>query len=477
MITLKHPQKEKTLNHPTSCGSSGGSVGVGWGVPVGTKKGRTRATMFLALDKQKQRRRFALLPDYTRRTGFDTIRLNWDIGTDLTVYRLPDEHAWYGEKPLPPPHRANPLQFDFQLKCVEVEAYGGGRLNLKNGDRALWRREDGVYYELRKGRYETTLSLETSLPKLLFGHNRYPVSPELLPDAFAELDLRARAFIGPDLPPVHELDAWRIDATCDYGLRSELEVGLVSRVLADQSLNGFLATRYPTGGSLFWGAGQGLPGARCYGKFAESGNEKAVGTYRSEVQCMGGKQFRKVLAFAVANGDLRPELAAGQGRRCVRGEVLASEKSLCTGLLGALPGLVEKSIELAREGNVMTSLQAIDLLKSKAGVTHARAVHLVGYSHLIRVLGWSFTGLGRKGVKEAQKSFELAGVDPVLIEFGAAEKIGAGAGMVVGGAIAGGLFIGGAVAGNAIAEALLPDKPQAVSGSDAEKPVETIKAA
>jgi hypothetical protein len=410
------------------------------------------------------------VPDYTRRIGFDTIRLNWDMGSDCSVYHLPSDFEWYGDKPLPLPRVENPLQMSLQLKCADVEARGGGKRNLKNGALGLWRRQDGVFYELRRSDYQNMLSIEASLPKLLFGHNRYPVPPELLPDALAELTTRGRAFIGSDLPPCDELDAWRIDATSDVSLNSELEVALVGRVLGDFPLNGAMPVRYPSGGSLHWPASRGFPGARCYGKFAESGNEKAVGQYRSEVQVMGGKQFRKALAFAVENGDLSPSVVSGKGSRCVRAGTLATEKGVCTGLLGALNGVLDTGLNLVREVNAVQSWEAVSLLEQKAGVKRSRAVQLLGYAHLIRVFGgWGATGLDRKGAWQARKDFEAAGIDPALIEFSSAEKLGAGVGMVVGGAVLGGAAVAGVVMGNALADAMFPEPGSPAGGGSSEK--------
>ena len=403
------------------------------------------------------------MSEYTRRNGYDTIRINWDIGTDPTVHRLPSEHLWYGDNPLPLPKKSDPLQLSMQMRCLEVEPYGGGKYDLKNGGRLLWRRQDGVFYELRQSQYKTLLSLETSLPKLLFGHNKYPVPIDLLPDAFNELTERARSFIGADLPPVDELEAWRIDATSDVKLRSELEVGLVGRALADCSLNNAMPTRYPTGGSVSWPAAGGHPGARCYGKSAETGDEKIAGVYRSEVQVMGGKQFRKALAFAVERGDLPSSVLSGRGSRCLRVGTLASESGVCTGLLGVLTSVLDGAIDLVREVNAVTAIDAIVLLEQKAGVNRSRAVQLLGYAHVVRVLGWNFTGLGRKGVWLAKSEFEAAGVDPASIEFSSHEKFAAGAGMVAGGAIIGAAAVGGVVIGGALADALIPpDKPASV---------------
>ena len=405
------------------------------------------------------------MSEYTRRVGYDTIRLNWDIGTDRTVHPLPAEHEWYGDNPLSPPRKSDPAQTALQLKCLEVEAYGGGKYDLKNGGRLLWRRQDGVFYELRLSPYKTVLSLETSLPKLLFGHNKYPVPLELLPDAFNELTRRSRCFI-PSIPDAHELEAWRIDATSDVKLRSELEVGLVGRVLGDCSLNGAMPTRYPTGGSVSWPATGGHPGARCYGKSAETGDEKIAGVYRSEVQVMGGKQFRKALAFAVERGDLPPDVLSGRGSRCLRAETLASASGVCTGLLGALTSVLDSAIDLVREVNAVTALEAIDLLEQKANVKRARAAQLVGYAHIVRVLGWGFTGLDRSNIWRAKKDFEAAGVDPATIEFGTAEKLAAGAGMVAAGAAVGGLAALGFVVGEGIADVLISDKPASVKSAE-----------
>jgi hypothetical protein len=143
----------------------------------------------------------------------------------------------------------------------------------------------------------------------------------------------------------------------------------------------------------------------------------------------------------------------------LRAETLASESGVCTGLLGALNRVLDGAIDLVREVNAVTALEAIDLLEQKAGATRSRAAQLVGYSHIVRVLGWSFTGLTRKGIWEAKKAFEAAGVDPTLIEFSSAEKLGAGAGLVAGGALMGGAAVAGMVIGNALADVLMPDKP------------------
>ena len=414
--------------------------------------------MFLARQSKNNNPGGSLLRDYTRRFGYDTIRLNWELGSDATVNPMPSEYLWYGDKPLSYPSPDDPLQTRMQLKCLEVDAFGGGKRNLKNGDLLLWRRQEGVFYELRRGQYKNLLSLETSLPKLLFGHNKYPVAVDMLPAAFDELTRRGREFI-PCLPDVSELEAWRIDATSDVKLRSELEVGLVGLALYKRPLNGVLPTLHPSGGSVSWAASSGLPGARCYGKSEESGDEKIAGVYRNETQVMGGNQFRKALAFAIANGDLSPELVAGKGVRCLKGSALIEQgQSLCTGLLGALIGVCDSAIDFVREVNTLTALEAINLLEQKAGVTRSRAAQLVGYAHIVRVLGWNFTGLGRKGVWLAQNEFKAAGVDAALIEFSSAERFVAHAGMVVGGALAGGIAIAGAVAGSEIVDALLPEK-------------------
>ena len=399
------------------------------------------------------------MDDYTLRVGYDTVKLNWDLGSDPTVFRMPSEHEWYGDNPLPPPPSPDPLQECMQFKSGEVLPYGGGKYDLKNGGRSLWRRQDGVFYEWRLGHYESVLYIETSLPKLLFGHNKYPVPLDMLPDALDELTRRGRSFI-PSLPPCDELDAWRIDATSDVQLRSELEVALVGRVLGDYALNGAMPTRYPTGGSLSWPASGGFPGARCYGKSAQTGDEKIAGVYRSEVQVMGGKQFRKALGFAVANGDLSPELISGRGRRCVKAGTLANEKNVCTGLLGGLTGALDSAIALVRGVNAMTAFDAINLLERDAGVSRSRAVQLIGYSHIVRVLGWGFTGLTPKGAWEARKCFEAAGVDPASIEFSSSEKLSAVGGMVAGGALVGGAAVAGLAMGGALADALFPDTPK-----------------
>ena len=400
-----------------------------------------------------------MLSHYTRRVGIDTIRLNWDLGSDAAVFPMPSEHLWYGDKPMPYPRPADPLQTKMQLRCLEVEAFGGGKRNLKNGDLLLWRREDGVFYELRRSQFANRLSLETSLPKLLFGHNKRPVPVDLLPDAFDELTRRAHAFV-PCLPDAYELDAWRIDVTSDVKLRSELEVGLVGMALYKRPLNGVLPTLYPSGGSVSWAASGGLPGARCYGKSEETGDEKIAGLYRSETQVMGGNQFRKVLAAAVAAGDLSGDLVAGKGARCLKGSALIEQgEKLCAGLLGALIGVCDSAIDFVREVNTVTALEAISLLEEKAGVNRSRACNLIGYSHIVRVLGWSFTGLTRKGIWEARKCFDAAGVDPAAIEFSSAEKLVAGVGMVAGGAVLGATAIAGAVLGSVIADKLVPDVP------------------
>lgn len=401
-----------------------------------------------------------MLSDYTRRSGYDTLRLNWDMGSDPTVFSMPSEHLWYGEKPLPYPRPSDPLQTSLQLKCLEVEAFGGGKLNLKNGDRLFWRREDGIFYEWRYGQFTNLLSIEFSAPKLLFSHNKYPVSCDLLSDAFDEGTERARAFLGANLPPLQEFEAWRIDATSDVKLRSELEVGLVGMALYKRPLNGSLPTLHPSGGSVSWAAAGGLPGARCYGKSEETGDGKIAGLYRSETQVMGGKQFRKALAAAVAAGDLSPDLVAGTGARCLKGSALIEQgQKLCTGLLGALIAVCDNAIDFVREVNTVTAIEAIELLECRAGVNRGRAVQLLGYAHVVRVLGWGFTGLGRKGVWLAQKDFKAAGIDPASIEFSSAERLGAGAGMVVGGAVLGAAAVGGAVLGSAIVDALMPDAP------------------
>ena len=398
--------------------------------------------------------------DYTPRVGYDTIRLNWDLGSDPTVFRMPSEYEWYGDNPLPPPRPSDPMQTSLQLKCLDVEASGGGKYDLKSGGRSLWRRENGVYYEWRRGHRGSSLLMETSLPKLLFGHNKYPVPLDMLSESLAELTLRGRAFIGSCLPPADELDVWRLDATSDVMLRSELEVGLVARVLADRPLNGVLPTRYPTGGSLSWAASGDFPRCICYGKFAESGDEKVAGMYRSEVRVRGGRQFRKALGLAVENGHLSPELVSGRGSRCVRAATLVSERNVCTGLLVGLTGALDSAIGFVREVNAMTAFDAINLLEEKAGVSRSRAVQLIGYSHIVRVLGWGFTGLNRTNIWRARKEFDAAGVDPALIEFSSAEKVSAGAGMVAGGALLGGMAIAGALIGSSIADALVPGVPQ-----------------
>lgn len=74
-----------------------------------------------------------MLSHYTRRVGYDTVRLNWDLGSDATVSPMPSEHLWYGDKPLPYPRVEGPSQTQMQLKCLEVEAFGGGKRDLKNG--------------------------------------------------------------------------------------------------------------------------------------------------------------------------------------------------------------------------------------------------------------------------------------------------------------------------------------------------------
>jgi hypothetical protein len=422
--------------------------------------------MFSARQSKNKIRRLRLSSHYTRTFGYDTVRFNWDLGSDPTVFPMPSDYEWFGNNPLPLPKEVEPCQLSMQLKCVavDIEARGGGHLNLKSSERGFWRKQDGVFFKLVRSQWGTVLAIEASLPKLLYGHNKNPLRPDMLPSAFDELTRRARGFI-PSLPDVSELEAWRIDATSDVQLRSELEVGLVARVLADRVLNNALPARYPTGGSLKWSYPKTVNHStvRCYGKSAESGDESISGRYRNELQCMGGKQWRQQLADMVARGQLDPKWLSGRGRTCVKAECLITEPALCTGLLEALTGLCDGAIDFVRGVGSMTAMQAIDLLQEKSGVTRSRAVQLVGYSHIVRVLGWGFTGLGRKGVWLAQNEFKTAGVDPAFIEFSSAEKIGAGAGMVAGGALAGGLAVAGAIAGNALVDALVPDKPGPVS--------------
>jgi hypothetical protein len=110
-----------------------------------------------------------------------------------------------------------------------------------------------------------------------------------------------------------------------------------------------------------------------------------------------------------------------------------------------MAALVE-SVGCVKGLGAMTSLQAVDLLVQKGGVSLGRAYQLVAYAHAIRVLGWGATGLKTKGRWQAEKDFRAAGIDPKMVEFSGVERVGVGA-------AAGALFAAGTVIGDKLYDA------------------------
>jgi hypothetical protein len=249
------------------------------------------------------------------------------------------------------------------------------------------------------------LSVEASLPRLIFGHNKKPVSRALLPLALADLQYRVREFL-PMAPDVMSMEVRRVDATRDIHLAGEAEVRVLSEVLRGSLVHGVYPFSGESGVSLRW-VKRGRPVCRAYGKSAESGDSSIAGQFRVEVQAGG----RKALDYAFNHGDLTlAALPGGQDGR-VFPLTLIEGSGVCAGLLGPLVGVLSEAVGLVKGGDGVTSLQALDLLMSKGGVKFHRANQLLGYAHLVRTVGWSGLDphLSRQKQHDARKVFAERG--------------------------------------------------------------------
>jgi len=342
-------------------------------------------------------REFASLADVLEQLGYDTVRLAWPLEGEL-----PGQLPWE--------------RFDKRLMDISTFAY---------------MRVDGVYFNYTSSDRGEWLTLESSLPKLLWENNAQAVAGDYLIDSMVALQQVVwRYFV--EAPPVWDMRLRRVDAVCDYHLETEQEVGAVIHRMADAPLRGHYPVRYsPT--SLRWP--QKSIVRRLYGKHAEQRAAglaveddpfSDAGQLRLECQVNGQKAIKDALSFALAAGDLTSEsLLEMQRSGAIEGQLtpraLLEVPDAPRRMLGSFKGVVDAQVQREAVGEDMDAYEVFKRFRG-AGLRVDRAAALIGYALVVQRSGWAALGLSGPQQWRLKQEYDRIGTDIGSVEFCGKEK-------------------------------------------------------
>lgn len=249
----------------------------------------------------------------------------------------------------------------------------------------------------------SAVSLEASLPKLLWGHNVGDLSLRSdVEDALGKVADAAGSFFGRD----EDISEWmlsRVDVTADRQLEGECACASALARLAAIPVRGKLPVRGQAG-SISWPAKRGGFTRKAYSKFRETGLEEARGRLRVEVGAIGLRAVRR----AFPGGSSLPGV--------VTVHLLADEAE---GMKQTVTRKMLKLVDQVLEAEDMKAWQAYLKLKEGGRRTDTTA-RLLGYAWMMQKFGgWQFLEetAARKTVYNTRKEFERVGIDPLCIEF------------------------------------------------------------
>jgi len=337
------------------------------------------------------------LVDVLEQVGYDTLRLAWPLVGDL-----PEQLPWE--------------RYDKRLMDFSVFAF---------------MRVDGVYFNYSSNERGDWLTLESSLPKLLWENNAQAVAGNDLTESMVALQQVVwRYFV--EAPPVWEMLMRRADAVCDYHLANEQEVGAVVHRLAEAPLRGKYPIRYsPT--SLRWP--QKSTVRRVYGKLAEMRASGAAaeddpfapeGQLRFECQVNGQKAMKDALAFSLASGDLSSDaLKSMQLAGSVGGQLtpraLLEVPDAARRLLGSFKGVVDAQVQREASGEDMDAYEVFKRFRGR-GLRVDRASALIGYALVVQRSGWAALNLAPSQQWQLKQEYERIGTEIGSVQFCQKEK-------------------------------------------------------
>jgi hypothetical protein len=266
-----------------------------------------------------------------------------------------------------------------------------------------------VGYDRRAGHdeFDGELWFETSLPKLLWGHNAADLHQ--LEDIDQAVDLvngKLSKFLGKS-DEVWEWTLNRCDVTADRQLPDEEAVAVVLSRLRDVRIR----NRRPIlgeSGSVSWPGKRGGFNRKFYSKFAESDQDAARGRLRIEVGALGHKALRRMLP-------------GGQELPAVTVMHLMSKESELMRARMTAPML--KVVDAAMRG--LADMNAWDLMKMlhEKGMRADRASNLLGQVFYINQFGWAAAEarMSRQAIWKLRRTLNELGIVPAEIEFDSAK--------------------------------------------------------
>lgn len=248
----------------------------------------------------------------------------------------------------------------------------------------------------------SAISFESSLPKLLWGHNAADLAER--PDIESALDkvnVVVDKFLGKQ-PDVHGWMLNRVDVTADHVLPDEKLVNAVLSNLSSLPLKRCLPVRGESG-SVEWPSKKGGYTRKVYSKYLESGLEAARGRLRVEVGAIGQRAVRR----AYPGGGSLPAVTVEH----LLDDRAASMRERVTKRMLKIVEIAERSLDV-KAWEAFQRLH-VDNRTDVAG-------RLLGYAYMMQRFGgwgWLEGVMSRQGVYKVRKQLEMVGIDPMAIEF------------------------------------------------------------
>lgn len=247
------------------------------------------------------------------------------------------------------------------------------------------------------------LSVQASLPKVLWGHNVDELGePLFVAQALGQVSVDLSAFLGDTI----DLWSWRlqrVDVTCNRKLQDQALVAAALQRLAYVRYRGNLPVRGQAQ-SVTWPAKRGGFTKTCYSKLDEAQLAIADGVLRGEVRAHGQQAARRGWGRAEDASVLVADLMTHEAERA-RARVVDWTERAMGQAVEAVPMELVEAIEKMRRGSDRPSTVARLL-------GYAAMQQLVGEDYLVKS-GF----VSRQGAWKIQQEFKALGVDPLEIEF------------------------------------------------------------
>lgn len=259
-----------------------------------------------------------------------------------------------------------------------------------------------------RGENRREIRVQSSLPKLLWGHNIDTMGPDLVGRAVDRLDAVVHEY-WPGAPEIHLWAVRRVDCTANrvyLGADGEEAVASVLDAMRRVRLSGRLPRVGDSGTSVSWKGYSGGFERKAYSKFHETEDERARGVLRVEVGAIGQVAVRRVLG-----------LEKGESVRFVDVLAEAAFPHVCTERFGKVVGRVADRVERQGFMRAFYALKRYAEAEMKRGGGSGKAAAWLGYAWMVSHGGWGTLGLDRTSEWRMRKVFQEAGVDPAAIDW------------------------------------------------------------